>query len=149
MNMTTIIKQKTRQPTTIILEIKELVKELEKNLKELTTLNTTVDVNSVVNDIIASIKNETDAELSLDYECLHIVKEALHSYFSDEATDVAVVINQFGKKLFELIKQYGIYEKGYMSYRFGGLLGMDLILRIDREVLLARLFMDEKDHETT
>lgn len=150
MKIKKLLNQPYRQPDVVILEIKDLIKELETSLKNIVVTDgedvVTPDgaMITIVEDVIKSIRNEKDAELSLDYECLQIVKDALDSFFSEEVLETATSINRFGKRLLELIKYHDIYNKGYLSYKFDGLLGMDIILRIDPEVILAKLFYEDK-----
>lgn len=130
----------------VILQTRELVAALFKSIADLQLYNVS-SMSQAVNGPFDRIRNEQEevfsqlaetivnclayretALLTLDYECMDIVKDALEAVDEDKIVELVNQLVRFGRHLFEELISSGAYRNGRLMYTYHDHIRNDVVL---------------------
>lgn len=116
-------------PKCVILEGRPLIQRFHDSVQMLPVAPTVLfNHNVMLTSLLSSMAYDADAELSLEYEALDMVHDAIGGAWG---TDVEVVANgmvDFGRRLLQHMRMHGLYTNGYLPYQHGSWLEHDIVL---------------------
>lgn len=82
----------------------------------------------ILDDVLMIISDRTDAELSLQYESMHMMTEHLKDGNYESMLEFSRFLVEFGMHLVRELELAGVYENGRMTYGYHGRVGFDVTL---------------------
>jgi hypothetical protein len=82
----------------------------------------------VLDEVIQIISTRKDAELSLQYESISLVQDAMYSAEVGNVIEFTRFLVEFGMHLITHLEAAGVYKNGRMHYSYHGRIGNDIVL---------------------
>jgi len=127
-----------RAPSHIILDTRLLVRELRDSMMpfyegdgasaKLINIFWHGDMEKILPEVVQIISFKKDAELSLQYESMQIVQEAIGEHNVDQVVAYARFLVNLGMHLSQHLQRAGAYQNGILKYTYKCMHGDDIVL---------------------
>ena len=118
-----------KSPTYIVLDTREMVRKLMRlRSSHVADDKEEEEFTNILDEVLQIISTQRDVELSLQYESISIVQQALACVELDQIVEFTRFMVQFGMDLVGQLILAGAYTNGRLNYSYHGRAGHDIVL---------------------
>lgn len=110
----------------LIIDTDQALRRMREDVRVLDMLDP--EWENIFNYVISTLRNEDTAMTELEFECLFLVKESLHTVTESDVVKISTSLHSLGISLYSEFKRLNLYVNNHLPFEFFDIVNNDLVL---------------------